>query len=74
MNEVTCNKCGWQGEEEDLVMFEDEDGFGKGCPSCKTDCYLMDKEMKNNDWHTLTANQKIHILEGESLDKKEMIE
>ncbi len=45
MNEVTCNKCGWQGEEEDLVMFEDEDGIGKGCPTCKTDCYLMDKEL-----------------------------
>ena len=45
MIEVTCNKCGWQGEEEDLVMFEDEDGIGKGCPTCKTDCYLMDKEM-----------------------------
>ena len=44
MIEVTCNKCGWQGEE-DLVMFEDEGGFGKGCPTCKTDCYLMDKEL-----------------------------
>ena len=47
MNGVTCNKCGWQREEEDLVMFEDKDGFGKGCPTCKTDCYLMDKVRRN---------------------------
>ena len=32
------------------------------------------RRRKNNDWHTLTASKKIHILEGESLDKKEMIE
>jgi hypothetical protein len=41
---VRCNKCMWEGEEEDLVMFEDEDGFGKGCPKCETDAYLMDVE------------------------------
>ena len=44
MNTVRCNKCMWEGEEEDLVMFEDEDGFGKGCPKCETDAYLMDLE------------------------------
>ncbi len=44
MNPVRCNKCMWKGEEEDLVMFEDEDGFGKGCPKCETDAYLMDLE------------------------------
>ena len=41
---VRCNKCMWEGEEEDLVMFEDEDGFGKGCPKCETDAYLIDVE------------------------------
>jgi len=41
---VGCNKCMWEGEEEDLVMFEDEDGFGKGCPKCETDAYLMGLE------------------------------
>ncbi len=44
MNTVRCNKCMWEGEEEDLVMYEDEDGFGKGCPKCETDAYLMDLE------------------------------
>ena len=39
---VRCNTCMWQGEEEDLVLFEDEDGLGKGCPKCETDEYLMD--------------------------------
>ena len=42
---VRCNKCMWEGEEEDLVMFEDEDGFGKGCPKCETDAYLMDVDL-----------------------------
>ena len=40
--EVRCNMCMWKGEEEDLVRFEDEDGFGKGCPKCETDGYLID--------------------------------
>ena len=47
MNTVRCNKCMWEGEEEDLVMFEDEDGFGKGCPKCETDAYLMDLEAES---------------------------
>jgi len=44
MNTVRCNMCMWEGEEEDLVMVKDEDGFGKGCPKCETDAYLMDLE------------------------------
>ena len=50
---VECTNCGWQGydeyngDEKDLVMFEDKDGFGKGCPECKTDAHLMDTE---HDW------------------------
>ena len=39
---VRCNTCMWEGEEEDLVLFEDEDGLGKGCPKCETDGYLID--------------------------------
>ena len=42
---VRCNMCTWEGNEEDLVLFEDEDGFGKGCPKCETDAYLMDLEV-----------------------------
>tara|TARA_B100001093_G_scaffold415112_1_gene405421 strand:+ start:3120 stop:3263 length:144 start_codon:yes stop_codon:yes gene_type:complete len=38
---VRCNMCMWVGEDENLVRFKDEDGFGKGCPECKTDAYLM---------------------------------
>jgi len=37
--------CTWEGNEEDLVLFEDEDGLGKGCPKCETDGYLMDLEV-----------------------------
>ena len=39
---VRCNNCNWQGEEEDLVPFDDADGGGFGCPTCKTDHYLTD--------------------------------
>tara|TARA_B100001094_G_scaffold92477_2_gene88371 strand:- start:8195 stop:8326 length:132 start_codon:yes stop_codon:yes gene_type:complete len=41
--------CIWKGEEEDLVLFEDGDGFGKGCPKCETDAYLMDVRGENLD-------------------------
>jgi hypothetical protein len=34
----------------------------------------LEQLIKRYDSHTLTANQNIHILEEESLDKKEMIE
>lgn len=40
--EVRCNMCEWEGYENDLVSYEDEDGFFNGCPNCKTDYYLMD--------------------------------
>ena len=48
MNTVRCNMCDWEGEEEDLILGEDEDGYFKGCPNCNTDYYLMDidKEVK----------------------------
>lgn len=42
---VRCNMCMWEGNEEDLVLFEDEDGFGKGCPKCETDGYLINMEV-----------------------------
>lgn len=42
MNEVRCNMCMWEGDEEDLVMSKDEDGLSKGCPNCQTDHYLME--------------------------------
>lgn len=45
MCKVICNYCARQGEEEDLVMFEDEGGFFTGCPTCETDSYLTDIEV-----------------------------
>ena len=56
MNTVRCNKCMWKGEEEDLVMFEDEDGAGKGCPKCETDAYLMDLDELNRWPHDEFSN------------------
>jgi hypothetical protein len=28
--------------EEDLLLYDDNGEFVKGCPECKTDAYLMD--------------------------------
>ena len=42
MDEVKCCNCGWQGTEDDLILFDDADGGGYGCPNCKTDHYLSD--------------------------------
>ena len=40
---VRCNWCEWQGDEEDLVVGEDGDGYYNGCPKCTgADHYLMD--------------------------------
>ena len=40
-DKVKCNKCGWEGFEENLIPFEDADGGGYGCPKCNTDEYLQ---------------------------------
>ncbi len=42
---VRCNMCMWEGNEEDLVLFEDEDGLWEGCPKCETDVYLINLEV-----------------------------
>jgi len=49
MNTVRCNMCMWAAAAADLVLFKDEDGFGKGCPKCETDAYLMDVRGENLD-------------------------
>lgn len=41
-NVCRCNNCMQYWHEDDLTLGEDEDGFFKGCPRCKTDGYLMD--------------------------------
>lgn len=42
MNIVRCCNCEWQGTENDLTQFNDNNGGGYGCPNCKTDHYLTD--------------------------------
>ena len=63
MNTVRCNKCTWEGEEENLVMFEDEDGFGKGCPKCETDAYLMDLELDSGH-NALDMKEAVEAVRG----------
>jgi hypothetical protein len=62
MNQVKCNNCGWTGDEDDLVIFEEDgkygDGYGgKGCPNCKTDAYLADVEPAPAKLGGITAEQ-----------------
>ena len=43
-NTVRCNMC-WThfvDEYDELELMEDKNGYFKGCPTCKTDDYLMD--------------------------------
>jgi len=43
-NTVRCNMC-WThfvDEYDELELMEDNNGYFKGCPTCKTDNYLMD--------------------------------
>lgn len=41
--EIRCNNCmRLFKNEDDLADLEDEDGPFMGCPTCKTDEYLMD--------------------------------
>ena len=53
--DVRCNKCGWEGYEEDLEMVAEivsssseikdaKTEWINACPNCKTDNYLMDIE------------------------------
>ena len=77
---VKCNMCGWRGEEEDLVMFEDEDGFGKGCPKCETDAYLMDLEAESFgaeepvEWDELIGEQCQNCKEGPMYEIVKVVE
>lgn len=59
---VRCNKCGWSGEEADLVMANDaEDGelTNAACPKCLTDHYLIDfpePSPGSDEWLRLSPN------------------
>ncbi len=54
MKEVHCNNCEWEGDNSDLVQFEDDDGLLMGCPNCKTDSYLTNKTIKCDSCGELT--------------------
>ena len=44
-DKVICNMCMKTfKDDEELKQMEDQDGFFMGCPTCKTDGYLMDIE------------------------------
>ena len=48
---IRCNNCMRVfDEEEDLEMIDEGEGyFFLGCPECKTDEYLMDLEVNDNE-------------------------
>ena len=49
MDKVRCNMCNQIFESDDeLELMEDEEGYFKGCATCKTDGYLMILEEKSN--------------------------
>jgi Zn finger protein HypA/HybF involved in hydrogenase expression len=47
---IKCNKCDWEGTEEELKVFVDlsdneishDIQYIKGCPECENDSFLMD--------------------------------
>lgn len=39
---VKCNNCDFKGQEDDLIIANDEGEYIKACPNCKTDWYLSD--------------------------------
>ena len=41
---VRCNHCAWEGEEEKLIIADDDI---EECPECKQSDGLMDLEVKN---------------------------
>ena len=44
-DKVICNMCMKTFKDDDeLKLMEDQNGYFKGCPTCKTDGYLMDIE------------------------------
>ena len=50
MDKVICNMCSKTfKDDEELKQMEDQDGFFMGCPTCKTDGYLMDIEGVNDE-------------------------
>ena len=50
IDKVICNMCMKTFKDDDeLKLMEDQDGYFKGCPTCKTDSYLMDIEEVNDE-------------------------
>lgn len=58
-----CNNCETVFEsDEELIIFLDDNGHGKGCPKCKTDAYLMDLEEYEGNVK-MDKNKIIEVLE-----------
>ena len=43
-NTVQCNECDFKGQENDLCIIKESDGYEyfRACPRCDTDKNLMD--------------------------------
>ena len=50
MSKVKCNNCDEVFTNDDeLEIMQDNDGYFKGCPTCKTDGFLIDIKGGNNE-------------------------
>lgn len=46
-NAIRCNNCyRIFDNDEELETMQDEDGYFRGCPDCRTDAYLMNIEVE----------------------------
>lgn len=65
---VTCNGCGWLGDEEGLIGTLDA-GDGepcRACPTCGTDGNLMDTHPAAPDLHVTTPDAVARLVEAAS--------
>ena len=50
MSKVRCNNCDEVFiNDDELEIMQDNDGHFKGCPTCRTDSYLMDIKGGNDE-------------------------
>lgn len=63
---VTCNGCGWLGDEEGLIgTLDADDGEPcRACPTCGTDGNLMDTQPAAPDLHVTTPDAVARLVEA----------
>ena len=63
---VTCNGCGWLGDEEGLIgTLDADDGEPcRACPTCGTDGNLMDTHPAAPDLHVTTPDAVAQLVEA----------